>query len=231
MPLPESVTNMGKLYSLPTGSHCPTVEMSKLSRKRRDPPLTSTGMSGGKRDCKKSETTDSHTKRLRKKRGNGVKKVNGQLVLPTGRETSVYVSPSGVRVPFSIRIDSGIKRAWMQFVLDKGLSSCEIVEKTLLGIMHGYQAPVYANHTINVIVDFPRIVKRVRRRQLYFEDEVESVEISPGEEQSEISCSFCDKEAVGMATHLENGKKVFVCEYHRKCLGEHPKWEVLENEV
>ena len=194
--------------------------------KNKKHPSISTGKQSTRK--KRKKTVDSHTGRKHKKLLNGVGKANGQLILPSGRESSVYVLPSGKRVPFSIRIDSGIKKAWMQFILDKGLSSCEIVEKTLLGIMHGYQAPVYASHTINVIVDFPRVVKRVRRRQIYFEDEVvEEKVLDPGDVQSVVRCGFCDKGAVGTAVHGDSGKKVFVCEYHKRCLGEHPKWKVL----
>lgn len=195
--------------------------------------MTHPSASTGKRSKRKKQkkTVDSHTGRKHKKLLNGVEKANGQLILPSGRESSVYVLPSGKRVPFSIRIDSGIKKAWMQFILDKGLSSCEIVEKTLLGIMHGYQAPVYASHTINVIVDFPRVVKRVRRRQIYFEDEVvEEKVLDPGDVQSVVKCGFCDKAAVGAAVHRESGKKVFVCRRHQEELAVHSKWRVLNSQ-
>jgi len=204
--------------------------MKATKTKKRHP-----SVSTGKRStCKKQKKTfDSHTKRKRGKRVSPKGKDDLQLVLGNTPVASVYVSPSGKRVPFSIRIDSGIKKAWMQFILDKGLSSCEIVEKTLLGIMHGYQAPVYANHTINVIVDFPRVVKRVRRRQLYFEDEVEVVEgnvLDPGDVQPVLKCGFCEKVAVGIVESLVNGKKVFVCRRHQEELAVHSKWRVLNSQ-
>ena len=190
--------------------------------------MTSTGTKQRKRSPKKLLNTDSQTERKRCKVRKDETKLNGQLKLPNGRESSVYVSPTGERVPFSVRIDSGIKKAWMQFLLDKGLSSCEIVEKTFLGIMAGYQAPVYASHTINVIVDFPRVVKRVRRRQLYYEDEVEVVDGAyvALDAQPMISCVFCSHAAVDTAECRSDGKKVFVCERHKEELRVHPKWRV-----
>lgn len=202
-------------------------DTKKKSCKSR-PLFVSTGTTTRKRKRNKKLAADSVTGRLRKKRVKRGKEPKSQSRLTDERFSSVYVHPSGRRVPFSVRIDSAIKEAWMRFIFEKGLSSCEIVEKTFLGIMAGYEAPVYASHTINVVVDFPRVVKRVRRRQIYYEDEIEVTEegISPRDVQPEIRCHFCSRAAVGLAESVQ-GIRVFVCDVHQRELQQHKKWRVL----
>ena len=130
---------------------------------------------------------------------------------------------SGVRKHTSVRCDSLLWRNFKAACQTEGLSTCRVLEKLLLGWLVGVSSGRVPNVTVNV--DMPRIVKRVRRRQVYFEDEV-SEEVSE-DVQSVVKCGFCDKEAVGSAVHRESGKKVFVCGYHKGCLSEHPKWLVM----
>ena len=134
---------------------------------------------------------------------------------------------SGVRKHTSVRCDSLLWKNFKEACQSEGLSTCRVLEKLLLGWLVGVQSGRVPNVTVSV--DMPRIVKRVRRRQIYFENEIDVTETVDGgietvTSQPEIRCGFCDKAAVGTAVHEESGKKVFVCAYHKGCLEEHPKW-------
>jgi len=54
-----------------------------------------------------------------------------------------------------------------------GISTCDVLEKLILGFVVGYSSRVAQPTTIYVTVDAPRIVKRIRRRQLVYESEFE----------------------------------------------------------
>jgi len=86
--------------------------------------------------------------------------------------TVVKVGLGGVRKKTSIYFDSKLWKSFMSLVKKEGLSSCDILEKLVLGFLVGYEYGYRKNPTIYVTVDAPRVVKRVRRRQLVFEDEV-----------------------------------------------------------
>lgn len=131
---------------------------------------------------------------------------------------------SGVRKHTSVRCDGLLWKNFKEACQSEGLSTCRVLEKLLLGWLVGVKSGRVSNVTVQV--DMPRVVKRVRRRQLFFEDEV-SEEVVEADKQAVVKCGFCDKEAVGSAVHRESGKTVFVCEYHKGCLREHPKWMVL----
>jgi len=133
---------------------------------------------------------------------------------------------SGVKKKTSIRIDS---KLWNTFILklkNNGLSSCFVLERFITAFV--LDLPLVAVHcpTFEVNVDMPRIVKRVRRRQIYWEDETYESVMNGQDRQLVLKCGFCGKEAVATAVHEESGKKVFVCKYHKECLSEHPKWKV-----
>jgi len=116
-----------------------------------------------------------------------------------------HIRLSGKRKHTSIRCDEALWKGFMGLVRANGLSSCDILEKLLIGFCVGYE--YYAKRvaqptTINVIVDAPRIIKRVRRRQLVIEDEIPI-------------CGFrgCGEPAV--ASGVWRGKKEFLlCEKH-----------------
>jgi len=142
-----------------------------------------------------------------------------------GQQELLNYCLSGKRKVTSFRCDGLLWANFKERCRVEGLSTCRVVEKLLLAWITGIQFSRVPNMVVQL--DMPRIVKRVRRRQLYFEDEVSVEEVSAGDVQSVVKCGFCDKEAVGSAVHRESGKKVFVCEYHKRCLSEHPKWKVL----
>ena len=88
-------------------------------------------------------------------------------------ELEVNIGFSGVRKHTSIRCDSKLWKTFKNVCENNGLSTCDILEKLILGFSVGYSTRVAQPTTINVIVDAPRIVKRVRRRQLIVENEIE----------------------------------------------------------
>lgn len=151
--------------------------------------------------------------------------------------TDVNFKVSGERTTFSIRVDRNIKEAFQRLVREEGLSSCDYFEKIMLGTIVGFTSlknqSLHGN-TLNVQVDIPRIVKRVRRRRsMYFEDEVkeEWVKLAPdfitqNDVQQEIHCHFCKRAAVGLAESVQ-GSRVFVCDVHQRELQKHKKWKVL----
>ena len=113
-----------------------------------------------------------------------------------------HIRLSGRRKHTSIRCDEAIWEAFKQLCRANGLSTCDILEKLLIGFTIGLETRVAQPTTINVIVDAPRIVKRVRRRQLVIKDEI-------------TVCGFrgCEEPAVGSG--VWRGKKEFLlCEKH-----------------
>jgi hypothetical protein len=88
-------------------------------------------------------------------------------------ELEVNIGFSGVRKHTSIRCDRKLWKTFKTVTKNNGLSTCDILEKLILGFCIGYSTRVAQPTTINVIVDAPRVVRRVRRRQLVFEDEVQ----------------------------------------------------------
>jgi len=109
----------------------------------------------------------------------------------------------------------------MGLVRTSGLSSCDILEKLLIGFCVGYE--YYAKRvaqptTINVIVDAPRIIKRVRRRQLVIEDEI-------------TVCGFrsCEEPAVGSGVWRDKGE-FLLCEKHLLEAKNDPiQWKVIQS--
>ena len=187
--------------------------------------MTSTGKPRKPKRLNSKETVDSSTSVIQPMVDayKGVIHVSDTAPISGQQELLTYCL-SGKRKVTTIRCDSLLWKNFKEICRREGLSTCRVVEKLLLAWTVG----IVNSRVPNVVVqvDMPRIVKRVRRRQLFFEDEVESVEISPADVQASVNCSFCDKEAVGSAVHRESGKKVFVCGYHKGCLREHPKWQV-----
>jgi len=108
----------------------------------------------------------------------------------------------------------------MGLVRANGLSSCDILEKLLIGFCVGYE--YYAKRvaqptTINVIVDAPRIIKRVRRRQLVIEDEI-------------TVCGFRDCEGPAVASGVYHGDREFLlCEKHLvEAESKRLEWKVIK---
>jgi len=85
-----------------------------------------------------------------------------------------YIGASGVRKPTTIRIDMGLWEAFKKTLSQKGLSTCEILEKIILGLTVGIKASeehVIHPTTINVYAEIPKFVRRVRRAKVEYVDE------------------------------------------------------------
>lgn len=153
----------------------------------------------------------------------------GWFVLGEQRDLVRYCL-SGVRKHTSVRCDSLLWENFMRVCKVNGWSTCDVLEKLILGFVGGVDAAKPSGvPTLVVQVDAPRIVKRVRRRQLVFEDEV-SVSGASVEDEKKLKCYFqgCGRDVVGEAVSVANGMRVLVCEHHREELRNHPKWKVVE---
>jgi hypothetical protein len=87
-----------------------------------------------------------------------------------------YIRASGVRKHTSFRCDSGLWDAFKKLCLANGLSTCEILERLILGVCVGLSAKterVAQPTTINVYAEIPKFVKRVRRARVEYVDERE----------------------------------------------------------
>lgn len=80
----------------------------------------------------------------------------------------------------SVRVDTGIHRAFVRAVLGTGGSVCEELERYELAYLSGLMSlenrGVIHRSTIealNVYPTYTRVVKRVRRKQIVFEEEEE----------------------------------------------------------
>jgi hypothetical protein len=138
-----------------------------------------------------------------------------------------HIKLSGIRKHTSIRCDTTIWQAFKQFCSANGLSTCHVLELVLLGATVGLQTRVAQPTTINVFVDAPRVVKRVRRRQLIFENEIEALETN---DVNESSCDLCGKPVVAVFRHGKSGIVKRVCVYHATYMKEDSRWnEVTPN--
>jgi len=135
---------------------------------------------------------------------------------------------SGVRKHTSIRCDSFLWAGFKSACDSNGFTTCDVLEKLILGFLVGVDHVCATPTSLVVQVDAPRIVKRVRRRSVYFEDEVEVSEeaVTARDVQEEISCHFCKRGAVGLAESVQ-GSRVFVCDVHQRELQGHEKWKLL----
>jgi hypothetical protein len=79
---------------------------------------------------------------------------------------------SGFRKHTSVRIDSNLWKEFVKACKNNGFSTCDCLEKLILGFLVGINQMCHKPTTLTVVVDAPRVVKRVRRRQLVFDDEV-----------------------------------------------------------
>jgi len=144
-----------------------------------------------------------------------------------GQQELLRYCLSGVRKHTAIRCDGLLWQNFKEVCRRNGWSTCSVLEELLLGLVAGVSAMRQGVPSVVVQVDAPRVVKRVRRRQLVFEDEVSVSEVAV--ESGEPKCYFrgCDGEVVGRAV-FEGGKPVFVCARHREELRFHPKWKVIQ---
>lgn len=135
---------------------------------------------------------------------------------------------SGIRKHTSIRCDSNLWKAFKKVCKNNGFSTCNELEKLILGYLVGVSRMCYKPTTINVVVDAPRVIKRVRRRQLMFEDEVSSEVSTPP--VSRLTCDLCGKDPVVASFRHTSGIKKRACSFHAKILQNYPKWSLIKNE-
>ena len=128
-----------------------------------------------------------------------------------------HIRLSGKRKHTSIRCDEAIWEAFKQLCRANGLSTCDILEKLIIGFTIGLETRVAQPTTINVIVDAPRIIKRVRRRQLVIEDEI-------------TVCGFRDCEGPAVASGVYHGDREFLlCEKHLvEAESKRLEWKVIK---
>jgi hypothetical protein len=126
---------------------------------------------------------------------------------------------SGVRKHTSIRCDSNLWKEFKSVCKSNGFSTCNELEKLILGFLVGVREMCHKPTTIDVVVDAPRVVKRVRRRQLVFENEVDVVE-------GDV-CVYCGREAVGVFRYRRTGKEYSLCGFHAKEFLAGKTWEVV----
>jgi len=132
-------------------------------------------------------------------------------------EVEVDIGLSGVRAHTSIRCDRKLWKSFKTVCKKNGLSTCGILEKLILGFVVGYSTSVAQPTTINVIVDAPRIIKRVRRRQLVIEDEI-------------TVCGFrgCGEPAVGSGV-WRGSKEFLLCEKHlEEAKSQRREWNITK---
>lgn len=195
----------------------------KVTRNKKSPTSISTEKPDKQEDQEKASDSSTFVARPMGFAYKGVAHVSGEGRIEGQQELLKYCL-SGVRKHTAIRCDGLLWQNFKETCEREGLSTCHVVEKLLLGWLVGVESsrvPV-----VNVSVDMPRIVKRVRRRQLVFEDEVSVSEVSVGSGVPKCYFCGCDGEVVGQAV-FGGGKPVFVCVRHREELRFHPKWKVI----
>ena len=119
-----------------------------------------------------NKDTQKHVKKHSAKPNYNNQNSNSDSSIVCHKELEINVGFSGVRKHTSIRCDSKLWESFKKVCKNNGLSTCDVLEKLILGFVVGYSTRVAQPTTIYVTVDAPRVVKRVRRRQLVFEDEV-----------------------------------------------------------
>jgi hypothetical protein len=134
----------------------------------------------------------------------------------------VKVGFSGVRKHTSFRCDSFLWKEFVKVCKNEGLSTCDCLEKLILGWLTGFKYGVAHSATIHVSVDAPRIVKRVRRRKLVFEGENCEIDFE--------RCHFCGKASVGKFRYKPTGKVYGLCGFHAgEFVSSRGSWECVKD--
>lgn len=136
------------------------------------------------------------------------------------------------RVTMTVRVDEGLKKAFIPFSKRVFGSVCLPIESFMAGLMGavaaGEKNGVYPSSTVPLKLDVGKIVieRNLRpRRKLEFEEEVVEREVLP-------RCGFCGKPlVVARFRHLKSGIVKDACDFHAEELSEHSDWvEVISNE-
>jgi hypothetical protein len=108
----------------------------------------------------------------------------------------------------TLRINSELKKAFIEHCRAKGLSVCHILEGLIYGYLRGFYDKIeldVKSPTINLTL--VRDVKRVRR---YAKEAVEEKDVNVDK------CRFCNKAPIGNFVYQPTAKQYPLCEYHAK---------------
>jgi hypothetical protein len=133
---------------------------------------------------------------------------------------------SGVRIPRTIRIDSGVYKRFKPNAKRIWGSVCNPVEAFMIAVNEMVDKKVYFSNTAQPI----RIGRIVVERNLRPRRNLEFTENKPMEKKrSEPKCDFCGKvPVVGTFRHL-SGIVKRACVDHQDQLRNHPKWSKTED--
>jgi predicted hydrocarbon binding protein len=120
----------------------------------------------------------------------------------------------------TLRINSELKKAFIEHCRAKGLSVCHILEGLIYGYLRGFYDKIeldVKSPTINLTL--VRDVKRVRR---YAKEAVEEKDVNVDK------CRFCKKAPIGKFIYQPTEKQYPLCEYHAKeFVTSHGSWRVI----
>lgn len=137
------------------------------------------------------------------------------------KETHGFGIWNNERVPFTTRIDSGIKKASKPILKQLFGSTCRGVETILAGLIATYEAQgvsgVYRGTTVEI---GKLIIKRniKTRRKLVVDEEIT-------EKVSVEKCSFCGKPKISEFRHRKSGIIKNACEDHSRILLNRSDWQ------
>ena len=129
------------------------------------------------------------------------------------------------RVPMTIRVDEGLKKAFVSFSKRVFGSVCLPFEGIMAGILgvvvEAEKRGVYPSATVPLKLDVGKIViqRKLRsRRNLEIIEETEIVE------EVAVKCGFCEKAAVARFRHVKSGKEMDACRFHAESLRGRKDW-------
>jgi len=137
-------------------------------------------------------------------------------------EMGAYKYLSGNREPITIRIDTGLYKAFKPVAKRVYGSVCRAVEVYITTLIEATETGVHFSNTSSPIKIEKIVIERRVRTRRAFEVEEETV--------TEVvdCCGFCGKRpVVGVFTEKVTGIEKKVCSYHYDNLCEHPKWQVV----
>ena len=138
-------------------------------------------------------------------------------------ERGAYKYLSGNREPITIRIDTGLYKAFKPVAKRVYGSVCRAVEVYITTLIEATETGVHFSNTEKPInIDKIVIERRVRtRRALEVEEETTVTKVV-------ACCGFCHKvPVVAVFRNNATGIEKKVCSYHYDSLFEHPKWKVV----
>ena len=156
------------------------------------------------------------------------------LVYPgMGKDHSgVYPRKHGVgiwgnrRVPMTVRVDEGLKKAFLSFCQRVFGSSCLPLEGIMAGVIGAVveveKRGIYPSATVPLKLDVGKILiqRNFKTRRKMVEEETEVTE----EIVVAVKCGFCEKAAVARFRHVKSGKEMDACRFHAESLRGRKDW-------